>query len=465
MHVDDDAHITGIPHVYTTLFLVIILCSLATWIIPAGRYERINERDGVYEIVPGTYRPVESSPAAPTDTLTTVYRGMVSAGDTVFFLFITFSSIAIVVATGAFHALIAKLLTILKGEARIFVIPLFIFMIGFASSTMSVFEEMFPFIPLFVGVSVAMGYDALVGMSIVALGIGIGYSGSSFNPFTVGIAQQIAGIDLFSGAWYRVFCHIIMATVASLYVMIYAARVARDPSKSLLHETHRRNVHIEEKINAEYPLTFRHILVLIVLAFGIALIVWGVTRKGWFFEQLTAIYLFIGITSGLIMGWSPDKISHVWAEGAKEITSTCLKIALAKGVVLILSDSNTLDTLVYWLTIPLARMPRWAAAEAMLAVQTAINFFVPSGLGQVAVSMPIMAPLSDALNISRQTAVLAFQFGDGLSNILWITGSMPIICKFARVSPRKWLRWFVPLFAIIYAVQSLCMAGALYIGY
>ncbi|MDR1651004.1 MAG: TIGR00366 family protein [Synergistaceae bacterium] len=465
MHVDDNAHITDIPHVYTILFLVIILCSLATWLVPAGRYERAEGRTSSYEIVPGTYRPVEPSPANMADVLTTVYRGMVSAGDVVFFLFITFPSIAIVAATGVFHALIAKTLALLREGARIWVIPLFIFMIGMASSTLSVFEEMFAFIPLFVGVSISMGYDALVGMSIVALGIGIGYSGACLNPFTVGIAQQIAGLELFSGAGYRIFCHIAMAAAASAYVMLYAARIAKDPSKSLLHGVKGKKPGIGKKINAEYPLTMRHIFVLLVLVFGIGSIVWGIIHRGWFFEQLTAIYLFIGIASGLIMGWPPDRISHVWAESAKEITSTCLKIALAKGVVLILNDAAILDTLVYWLTLPLSKMPRWAAAEAMLAIQTLINFFVPSGLGQVVVSMPIMAPLADALGISRQTAVLAFQFGDGLSNILWITGSMPVICSFAKVSPRKWMRWFLPLFALIYAVQSLCMAGALVIGY
>jgi uncharacterized ion transporter superfamily protein YfcC len=399
------------------------------------------------------------------DALSTVHRGMVSAAETVFFVFVTFASISLMVATGAFHALIAKLLSMFDGKARLLVIPLFITLIGLASSTMAVFEEMFAFIPLFVSAALAMGFDALVGMAIVALGIGLGTSGAFLNPFTVGIAQNIAGLSLYSGAGYRIFCHMLMVTVASAYVMVYAYRISHRPELGLMYGHKPKNPHIDEKILREYPMKVRHCLVLLTMIAGVVLIIWGVLTRGWFFEQLMAIYLTMGVSSGLMMGWSPDKISHKWAEGASEITSTCLKIALAKGIVLILQNSNVLDTLIHWIASPMAGLPRWAAAESMLLFQTALNFIVPSGSGQAVVSMPIMVPLSDLLGVSRQTAVLAFQFGDGISNILWITGSMPIICKFAKVPPRKWLRWFAPLFVLILATQMLCIAGALLIDY
>lgn len=469
MHVDDDAHVTGIPHVYTTLFLIIILSAIATWIAPAGQYNRIfNDVEG-FVIIPGTYHQADPHPTGPMQTLSTVYRGMVQAAETVFFVFIAFASIHVVVSTGAFHALIAHLLRYFEGRGRILVIPLFITIIGMASSTIAVFEEMFAFIPIFVAVAIAMRYDALVGMSIVALGIGLGYSGSFLNPFTVGIAQDIAGLPPFSGAFYRIFCHFVMIAVASVYVMVYASRISHHPEKSLVYGLKNKNarihVHLDKKFYEEHPIQPKHNVVLMIMLIGIATIIWGVCTRSWFFEQIVTIYLFMGITSGLVMGWSPDKIAHRWAEGASEITSTCLKIALAKGVILILDDGRVLDTMIYWMAEPLLSLPKWAAAEAMLIVQTLINFFVPSGSGQAVVSMPIMVPLADVLGISRQTAVLAFQFGDGVSNILWLTGSMPIICKFAKVPPRKWLRWFLPLFGLIFATQMLCIAGALAIGY
>jgi uncharacterized ion transporter superfamily protein YfcC len=399
------------------------------------------------------------------DTLTTIYRGMVSSADTVFFVFIAFSSISVIVATGAFHALIAAMLGHFRGRAQILIIPILITLIGMASSTIAVFEEMFPFIPIFVAVSVAMKYDALVGMSIVALGIGLGYSGSFLNPFTIGIAQNLAGLPPFSGAGYRIFCHLSTIAVASVYVMAYAAKIARSGTNSLLRDCEPDIRRAEGKIFGEHPLRFRHAVVLAVTLAGIAIIIRGVYKKQWYFEQLSAVYLCMSISSGLIIGWSPDKIAHKWAEGAAQITSTCLKIALANGIILILQNARVLDTIIYWTAAPLLWLPRWGGALAMLFIQTLINFFVPSGSGQAVVSMPIMIPLADVLKISRQTAVLAFQFGDGISNILWITGSMPIICNFAKVPPRKWLKWFTPLFALIFATQMLCIAGALLIGY
>lgn len=465
MHVDDDAHVTGIPHVYTTLFIIIIFAALATWVIPSGEFERaVIESSGSF-IIPETYHPTDSNPFGVMQTLSAVYNGMLTSANTVFFIFIAFASINVMVSTGAFHALIARLLSMFTEHKQILVIPLFIFLIGMASSTIAVFEEMFPFVPLFVAVAVSMKYDALVGMSIVALGIGLGYSGSCLNPFTIGIAQNLADLPPFSGAAYRFFCHIVMVIVASGYVMIYAIRVSHYPKRSLLYGHKSQVADIHKKVFHEHSMSIRHGLVLVILFIGIITIVFGVMDYGWYFEQLSAVYLIMAISSGLVMGWTPDKISHKWAEGAAEITSTCLKIALAKGIILILGEARILDTLIYWISAPLVSLPRWVAAEAMLVLQTLINFFVPSGSGQAVVSMPVMVPLADLLGISRQTAVLAFQFGDGISNILWLTGSMPIICKFAKVPPRKWLKFFLPLFALIFFVQMLCIAGALAINY
>ena len=461
---EDGAHATGIPHVYSTLFLILILFAAATWFVPAGEYDRSPGAHGESVITPGTYHRVESRPIGPVGSLSTVYRGMVGAADTVFFIFITFSSITVVVSTGAFHALITRLIGVLGGRARILMIPIFITLIGLSSSTIAVFEEMFSFVPLFVSIAIAMKFDALVGMSIVALGISLGYSGAFLNPFTVGIAQDIAGLPLYSGAGYRILCYFVMVAVASAYVMIYAEEITLHPERSLMRGF---SFHAEsaEKTLREHEMNNRHIGVLFIVVAGIGVILWGVLNRGWFFQQLSATYLCIGIASGLVMGWSPDRISHKWAEGASDITSTCIKIALAKGVILILQDSRMLDTIIHWISEPLSLLPKLAAAEAMLIVQTVINFFVPSGSGQALVSMPVMAPLSDLLGISRQTAVLTFQFGDGLSNILWITGSMPIICKFAGIPPRAWLRWLVPLFAVLFATQMICVAGAVAIGY
>ena len=465
MHVDDDAHVTGIPHVFTALFALIILSMIATWIVPAGKLEKNPDLLHGIVFASQTYQEADSNPVGVMKALTTIYRGMVSAADTVFFVFITFSSISLMVSTGAFHAFIASLLCYFKGSTKILMIPLFITLIGMASSTIAVFEEMFPFIPLFVAIAIAMKYDALVGMSIVALGIGLGYSGAFLNPFTVGIAQNLAGLPPFSGAVFRIGCHLLMIAVASAYVMAYAIRISRKPEKSLMQGEKEAEVPIDGEVFAEHPLHARHGVILAIMLLGGVAIIWGVYRTNWSFEQLSSVYFCMALASGFVMGWSPNKIAHKWAESAAQITSTCLKIALAKGIVLILNNANVLDTIVYWTACPLMQLPKWGGAISMLAMQTIMNFFVPSGAGQAAVSMPIMIPVSDLLGISRQTAVLAYQFGDGLSNVLWLTGSMPIICKFAKVRPYKWLQWFIPLFCVLFLVQAFCISIALWIDY
>lgn len=462
MDLDNHNQSTGIPHVYTILFFIIILAAAATWFVPSGQYVRhVGEFGSV--IVPNTYHHVEGQSFGFMQTLSTIYRGMISSGETVFFIFIAFASISVIVATGAFHDIISKVLTYFGGPRRILIIPTFITIIGMLSSSTAVFEEMFSFVPLFVAVAMAMRYDALVGMAIVSLGIGLGYSGSFLNPFTVGVAQHLAELPPFSGAQYRIFCHIVMILVASGYVMVYAMRVAHDPSRSLM-PNHEPPSQSSTSFGSD-ELGPRHVAVLLIMVAGVGAIIVGVRMYGWFFEQISAVYLLMGISSGLVMGWSPDRIAHKWADSACLITPVCLKVALAKGIVLILDEAKIMDTIINVLAMPLLAMPRWVAAEAMLVVQTILNFFIPSGAGQAVVSMPLMIPLADLIGMSRQTAILAFQFGDGLSNLLWLTGSMPIICRFARVPPRRWLRFFIPLFFMIYVVQMFCIAGALAIGY
>lgn len=374
MHVDDDTHVTGIPHVFTTLFALIILSMIVTWIVPAGKLEMNPDLTPGMRLTSTVYQETDSNPIGVMVALSTIYRGMVSAADTVFFVFITFSPISVMVGIGAFNALIASLLFRFKGPTKILMIPLFITLIGLASSTIAVFEEMFPFIPLFVAIAVAMKCDALVGMSIVALGIGLGYSGAFLNPFTVGIAQNLAGLPPFSGAVFRIGCHFLIIAVASTYVMAYAIHISCKPEKSLMQCEKEAELSMCDNVFAEHPLHVRHGVILLIMLVGIATIICGVYRRSWSFEQLLSVYFCMALTSGLVMEWSPSKIAHKWVEGAAQITSTCLKIALAKGIVLILNNANVLDTIIYWTACPLIQLPKWGGAISMLAMQTAMNF-------------------------------------------------------------------------------------------
>lgn len=465
MQEENKAKKSRMPHIYVLIVCIILACAAASWVLPAGEFDRVKNEAGRMVVVPGTFHTVESTPVGLFGAIKAIYTGMVNAGSVVFFVFIAYASISIMISTGAFNGLVAGLLKLFKGKARTAVIPIFITIIGAASSTIGLFEETLPFIPIFVGISIAMGYDAIVGMAIVALGAGLGYSGAAMNPFTVGTAQGIAELVPMSGAGYRVICHIAMITVASIYTMRYALKIEADPTKSLVYGGDFSKFEMDEKALEEHPFGIREKLVLLTLAAGIAVVVYGSKVHHWYFTELCAVFICMGVISAVLMGWGPNIIAEKMASGFSEIAMACMMIGLARGILIVLQEGHIIDTVVYGMSLPLAAFPRWVAGEAMLVMQTLLNFLIPSGSGQAATSMPIMAPLSDLLGISRQVAVLAFQFGDGISNILWPTAFAPVICGIAGVKLEKWWKWFVPLFLLILLTQAVLIAVAIRIGW
>lgn len=453
-----------LPHIYVLLFGIIVACAIASWILPAGQFDREVNEAGKELVVAGTYHAVDPTPVGPFQVLQSVYKGMTAAGGVVFFVFVSYASINLIIATGAFNGLVAGLLKRVKGKARAVIIPLFMIIIGAASSTIGLFEETFPFIPIFVGIAIAMGYDAIVGLAIVACGSALGYAGAVMNPFTVGMAQSVAGVPVLSGAGFRIFAHIAMITVASIYTIRYALRIQADPTKSLVYGTKFELAMNPDDVE-KHPFGIREALVLLTLAAGIGFIVWGTKTQGWYFNELSGVFLGMGLVSSIIMGWGPSNIANRIAGNFTDIAMACMMIGLARGILIVLQQGSIIDTVVYGMSIPLSAMPRWLAGEAMLVVQTLLNFLIPSGSGQAVVSMPIMAPLADLLNIPRQIAVLAFQYGDGLSNIMWPTAFAPVICGIAGIKVEKWWKWFTPLFLLLILTQGITIAIALAIGW
>lgn len=448
----------NMPHIYVLLVAIIICCTIASWILPAGEFDRVVNEAGTQVVVPGTFHTVASTPVSPFEMVISIYKGMIAGGGVIFFVFISFASIGLVISTGAFNGLVAKLLKVLKGNARTAIIPVFILVIGIASSTIGIFEEALPFIPIFAGISMAMGYDAIVGLAIVGLGTGIGYSGAVMNPFTVGMAQSIAGLPPMSGMNYRIVCHLAMIVVASIYTIRYALKIQKDPTKSVVYGDDFSHISMKPEEVESHPFGIREKLVILTLIVGICVIVWGSKTRGWYFNELSAVFLLMGIVSAAIMGWSPNVIAGKVAASFTDIAMACMMIGLARSILVVLQDGHIIDTVVYGLSIPLSKFPSWLSADAMLVVQTALNFLIPSGSGQAVTSMPIMAPLSDLIGISRQSAVLAFQFGDGLSNILWPTAMAPIMCGIAGIKLEKWWKWIVPLFLLLLLTQGILVA-------
>lgn len=454
----------SLPHIYVLLFGLIVLCTILTWILPAGEFERVVNESGRTVAVAGTYHVVEQTPVGPFQMFQLIYQGFLNAGEVLFFVFISYASINIMISSGAFNGLVAFLLRIFKGNARVAIIPIFITLVGAASSTIGLFEEWFPFIPVFVGIAVAMGYDAVVGLAIVALGAGMGYSGAAMNPFTVGVAQGIAEIPFMSGALFRVVCHAVMIVVGSALTIRYALKVQADPTKSYVYgDMVSQNMSEEELKNSRFGV--QEALVLCILFAGIVVVIYGCNTYGWYFQELSAVFMIMGLLSAIVMGWGPNVIGEKFAAGFSNVAMACMMIGLARGILMVLQAGTIIDTVVYYFSLPLSAFPAWLCGVAMLVMQTFLNFLIPSGSGQAATSMPIMAPLADLLGVTRDTAVLAYQFGDGLSNIVWPTAMAPIMAGLAGVKVEKWWKFVVPVFLCLFATQAVLMVVAVVTGF
>ena len=456
-----------VPHVFIILFLIIVLCTILTWIVPAGAFDYVENDQGRSVAVAGTWHEVDPTPVGPLRMFELIYEGMVNAADIAFLVFITFASVTFVIKSGAFDGAVAILLKIFKGKSSLITIPIFMALVGLGSSTIGMFEEWLPFIPVFAAVYTGMGYDALVGLAVVAFGAGIGYSGAMMNPFTVGVAQGIAEVTYMSGSGFRIMCHAVMLVVGAAFIMRYASKVKDDEKNSYLYGTVVQDLTTSENAADVENLKFgiQQKLVLLDLVAAIAVVVTGVIKAGWYFSQICAVFIIMAIIAAIIMRWNLNKIGEMFAAGFTEATTAAMMIGIARGVKMVLTEGGIIDTVVNALTVPLSHLPAALSGIAMLIMQTILNFFIPSGSGQAAVSMPIMAPMADLLGLSRDVAVLAYQFGDGLSNIIWPTAFAAVVAGLAGVPLDKWWKLSFKLFGILIVVQAILMVVAVATGF
>ena len=454
----------SVPHIFVLLFLIIAICAVLTWILPAGQFDRIQNADGREVAVAGTWHEVEATPVGIFDTFKAVYDGMVDAAGIIFLVFITFASTSFVTKSGAFDGLVVFLMKMFKGNSSIVIIPVFMALFGLGSSTVGMFEEWLPFIPIFASIFIGIGFDAVVGLAVVALGAGIGYSGAAMNPFTVGVAQGIAEVPYMSGAGFRVICHIVMLIVGSAMVMRYALKIKKDPTKSLVYGTDFSELGVGANVEHK-EFGVRQALVLVDLLVAIVVMVYGVKQYEWYYAEISTVFLIMGLVAAIIMGTKINDIGEGFAKGFSDAAMAALLVGVSRGILMVLQQGNIIDTVVNGLAMPLSHLPVWLSGIAMLIMQTLLNFFIPSGSGQAATSMPIMAPLADLLGMTRDTACLAFQFGDGLSNIVWPTAYAAVMAGLAGVKVEKWWRFIFPIFFALIGVQAVMMVIAVLTGF
>lgn len=454
-----------IPHTYALLFFLIVIVALLTYVIPAGEFERAVDPDtGRIFVVPDTYANVERSPVGFFGLFKAIPGGMEAAGYIIFFVLMIGGSFGILQATGAINAGIGAVVKKTQGKEKL-IIPIIMIIFSLAGAILGAAEEMLPFYPIIISLALALGFDTITGTAMVLLGAGAGFAGAFMNPFTVGIAQGISGLPLFSGIGYRLVVYAVILSVAIIYVYRHASKVQKNPELSPTYEQDKKQHNAFDLENLP-EFTGRHKLVLLSFLIGLAILAYGVVQLGFYITELTAMFLIIGIAAGVLGGLGINKIAEEFVNGAKELVYGALVIGLATSIMVVMREGNIIDTVIYSLASAVQNLPATLSGVGMFVVQSFINLIVPSGSGQAAVSMPIMAPMADVVGITRQSAVLAFQLGDGFSNVISPTsGYFMAALAIGGIPWDKWAKWMFPLFMIWSLIGAVLVAVSVMINY
>ncbi len=471
-----------IPHVFVLLTGAILFCSLLTYLVPSGSYQREKQSFGAMTrtvVVPGTYKEhpkhysvkgfiltekVEgkASPVSFLGFLTAIPRGMEGAADIIFFIFIIGGVFGILQKTGVVAAVLQKLLDRFSNSGPMLTIILMI-VVAAGGSTLGMGEEFIPLVPIFLIVSKNLGYDRIYGVALVYLASQVGFAAATTNPFTVQIAQGIAEVPLGSGISFRLIFFACTMIVSLTYVLRYGSKIKNDPSRSIMAGD--EFSHSEYQLE-KHTLTTSHVWIVIICTTVFCLIIYAVQAMGWWLAEMSGGFILMGLIAVLVARLSLSEATKAFVKGMEEMVVAALVVGFAKGIQVVLTDGQIMDTLIFNAANVLQTFPNYFAAEGMLVFQTFLNFFIPSGSGQAAVTMPLMAPLSDVLSVSRQTAVFAFSCGDGFSNtIIPTSGILMAVLGLAKVPYEKWLRFMLPLFLQLMLLAAIFLAIAVGINY
>ncbi len=495
-----------IPHTYVIIFYIILFCALLTWIIPGGRYVESIGEAGQKTLV---YESIEHVPQS-WQILSAFYKGFIERADIIVFILIIGGAFWIVNDSKAFDIGTLsflrkarkmehnKLLKKVGVENVIITAIMLLFSIFGAVFGMS--EETIAFCLVLVPMAISMGYDSITGVCMVFVAAGLGFAGAILNPFTIGIAQGLAGIPLFSGIEYRLFCWFVINLVGFTWILRYANKIKKNPTLSPVYEEDQywRDMHSTQSpdviyhtppaawysflfvsfilllFSVFYPLTSLkignalienlpllpvltvafvvisviclrktvHLYILNLLFFTIFLLIVGVMGYGWYIMEIATLFFALGLAAGIANGRNPNELTKLFLEGCKDILSAALVVGLAGGIIVILQDGKIIDTILYTLAKGMEGLGQVATVGMMYVIQTLINLVIPSGSAKAAITMPIMAPFSELIGLSKQATVMAFQFGDGFTNLITPTSGVLIaVLGVSRIPYDKWFKW------------------------
>ena len=448
------------------IFSFIVIAQLMSYVISQGTFDRVPFPDNPDRlmVVAGTYESVsaENEVTLPAwHFLIGVTKGLADAQDIIFLIFIVGGVIEVLRRTGAIDAALHGAVARLGHSPWILILGCFV-MFSLGSFTIGMGEEYVPLVPIIVTMSLAMRMDGVVAMGMVWIPYGIGWGCAGINPFGVLIAQNIAGVPLTSGWGFRLVMMLAFLALGFHHVYRYAMKVQRDPSRSLVADVDYTNGFEPPH---DIKMTGTRVVILLVFLLGLVLFVYGAAKLGWYIDELNAMFFGIGLVAAIIGRLGAAETSQTFLEGAAKMTAPALIVGFARAIAIVLEDGQIIDSIVHSIATLLEGMPADVSAVGMLLVQSVCNFFIPSGTGQAFVTMPIMSPLATLTGVPQQTAVLAFQFGDGFTNMIVPTSALVMgALALGKVPYTAWFRFVGPLMLKILLMAAAFIVFSIHFG-
>ncbi len=521
------------PHTYVIIFYIIVIAAICTWVVPGGEFERQTKLlpDGSSKtiIVPGSFNYVDNSPQT-WEVFSALYHGFIDKADIIIFILLIGGAFWIMNASKSIDVAIFSFLRFTKKleKAKLIraigvnniIITLIMLLFSIFGAVFGMSEETIAFVIIFVPLAVSMGYDSIMGVCLCFVAAGLGFAGAMLNPFTIGIAQGLSDVPLFTGIEYRFFCWVIINIVGIAFVLRYAAKIKKDPTKSLVFNEDKywrdkssesqqaeavktpisawicwaillvvmilfcydfemnsiRQTKFEiggsSKILPIIPiltgmfaitgfLSLRksaQSFILQILMFTIFFLIVGVMGHKWFIMEIATLFFVMGLSSGIAMNYSPNKITKLFMEGVTDIMGAAMVVGLAGGIIIILQEGKIIDTMLNSLSQTMNDVGKYGSISIMYVMQNLINIIIPSGSAKAALTMPIMAPFSDLIGVSRQATIMAYQFGDGFTNMITPTSGILIaVLGIAKIPYEKWVKWITPLMIILIVLGLLLL--------
>jgi uncharacterized ion transporter superfamily protein YfcC len=447
----------------TIVFLLCVGFSLLTYVIPGGEFERravlVMGRERQI-VVPGSFHAVPSSPQGFFQLWTVFMRGAVEGAERSFVILLAAGAMTAIIATGAInagiHALIRR-----TGRLGLGFIPVMVFAIGLCGATFGMYEEGMPFVLVIAPLMLAMGFDSMVAVLILYWSIAVGFACGITNPYNVAIGQAIADVPLYSGSGYRVVCFVVFMTITSLAIMRYAARIRRDPTRSLSFAEdveNRARLRTDSAAAEDLRMTPRRALTLGLVLVAFAILMYGLMALDWGFLEIGSLFFWMGIAIPLAGGLSAAAMIEKNIEGMKSVVIAVVMMSAAQILYFILNDARILDTILNYFAGYLGAVPKFVVAYVMFGVSAVMASFLGSASGTAATVMPILAPLADVLHFSKQIVVLAFQLATGAFNF-WMPwdGIAFTICSMGGVGFFKYIRHTAKFAVLVYVPTALVL--------